>query len=112
MNVKNGPRGHDKPSLHTASPQSVNSTSDPCYTLHEWLVFPLRGSTEFYAAAATFVLRVHAAQESNSQCGLKSDIRLWLPQCPTLQNCILAEFLANAVGGFFGFGALSGVWVK
>jgi len=42
-------------------PQSENSTFDPCCTLHEWLVFPLRGSNEFYIDAAFSALRAHAA---------------------------------------------------
>jgi hypothetical protein len=52
------------------SPQSVNSTIDPWCALHEWLVFPLRGSTKFYADAAFATLRAHAAGKQNSQNGL------------------------------------------
>jgi len=42
-------------------PRCVNSTSDPCCILHEWLVFPLRGSTEFCADAAFSTLRARTA---------------------------------------------------
>jgi len=56
-------------------PRCVSSTSDPCCTLHEWLVFPPRGSTEFYADAAFSTLRVHAARKPNSHNGLKPAIR-------------------------------------
>jgi hypothetical protein len=51
-------------------PQCVNLASDRCCTLHEWLVFPPRGSTEFYADAAFFTLRAHAARKPNSHNGL------------------------------------------
>jgi hypothetical protein len=37
--------------------QSLNWTSEPCCTLHEWLVFPLRGRANFYADAAFSTLR-------------------------------------------------------
>jgi hypothetical protein len=42
----------------------VNSTSDPYCTLPEWLVFPLRGSTDFFRKRSI----VHAA----SACSRKS----------------------------------------
>jgi hypothetical protein len=50
--------------------RSVDSTSDPYCTLPEWLAIPLRGSTDFYADAAFFTLRAHAARKPNSQSGL------------------------------------------
>jgi hypothetical protein len=53
----------------------VSSTSDLCCALHEWLVSPLRGSTEFYADAAFSTLRAHAAGKPNSRNGLVSAIR-------------------------------------
>jgi len=52
------------------TPQSVSSTFDPRCTLHQWLVFPLGGSTEFFADAAFPSLRAHAAEKMNSQFGL------------------------------------------
>ena len=57
------------------SPQSVSSTFDPRCTLHQWLVFPLRSSTEFFADAAFPSLRAHAAEKMNSQFGLLATIR-------------------------------------
>ena len=51
-------------------PQSVNSASDPCCGLHEWPVFPLRGSNEFYARAAFPTPQAHAVEEPNSHTGL------------------------------------------
>ena len=48
---------------------------DPCCTLHEWLVFPPRGSTEFYADAAFSTLRAHAAKKPNLHNGLFADFR-------------------------------------
>jgi len=39
----------------------VNSASDPCRTSHEWLVFPLCGSTGLFADAKISTLRAHAA---------------------------------------------------
>ena len=62
-------------------PQSVNSTFDPCCTLHEWLVFPLRGSTKFYARAAFSTLRVHAAGKPNSQNGLRAGLSCATHRC-------------------------------
>jgi len=56
--------------IRPLSPQSVNSTSHPCCTLHEWLVSPPRGSTELYADAAFSTLRAHAARKPNSHNGL------------------------------------------
>ena len=53
--------------------QFENSTPDPCCTLHEWLVLPPRGSTEFYADAAFSTLRAHAARKPNSHNGLQAD---------------------------------------
>jgi len=52
----------------------VNSASDPCCTLHEWLVLPLRDCTEFYADAAFSTLRAHAAGKPNSHNGLEAAI--------------------------------------
>jgi len=48
----------------------VNSISDPCCTLVEWLVFLLRGSTEFNADEAFSTLRAHAARQSILKNGL------------------------------------------
>jgi hypothetical protein len=56
-------------------PQPVNAAFDPCCTPHKWLVFPLRGSTEFYADAAFFTLRAHTARKPNSHIGLKEALR-------------------------------------
>jgi hypothetical protein len=52
------------------APRSVNSTSDPCCPLHEWLVFLQCGSTDLYADAAFSTLRAHAARKSNPHKGL------------------------------------------
>lgn len=57
------------------SPHFENSTSDLCCNLHEWLVFSLRGRTEFYASAAFSTLRARAAQIVNSQLGLVRQLR-------------------------------------
>ena len=53
----------------------MNSTSDPYFTLQEWLLFPPRGTTEFYADAAFCKLRAHAGGEPNSHNGLTSVVR-------------------------------------
>ena len=55
--------------------QSVNSALHPCCTLHEWLILPLRGSTEFCAGTALSLLRARAAGKPNSQSGLFAAIR-------------------------------------
>ena len=74
-------------------PQSdVNSTSDPCCTLHEWLVFPPCGRTEFYVDAAFSTLRAHAAGKPNSHNGLFLAVRCVLdqrPLCKSLRSHLL-----------------------
>lgn len=62
--------------------QSANSTSDPCCTLHEWLVFPLRSSTGIYAHAAFPTPRARAARKPNSQIGLRAVVRCVLRKGP------------------------------
>ncbi|MBS9718516.1 hypothetical protein ACFFUT_09235 [Pseudohalocynthiibacter aestuariivivens] len=52
-------------------PLSENATFDPCCTLHEWLVFALRGSNEFDIDAASSALRAQAAQNEQVWYGLK-----------------------------------------
>ena len=61
---------------------SVNSTFDPRCTLHQWLVFPLRGSTEFFADAAFPSLRAHAAEKPNSHNGLFRRLRCAMTERP------------------------------
>ena len=51
-------------------PHLVNSTPDLCCDIHEWPVEPLRGRTNFFAYAAFFTLRAHAAQNHNDRVGL------------------------------------------
>jgi len=86
-------------------PQSVNSTSDPSCTLREWLVFPPRGSTEFYTNAAFSSLRARAAENSNAQVGLSTGIRratherlVWVKP-PLALPFQKPSFLAGGVSG-------------
>jgi len=55
-------------------PHLVNSTPELCRDIHEWPVEPLRGSTNFFAHAAFFTLRAHAAQNHNGRLGLVPDL--------------------------------------
>ena len=76
-------------------PQSVNSTSDPCCTRHEWLVFPPGGSTEFFAGAAFSTLRAHAAGKPNSHFGRIADVRCGLDRGLLCGQSYLDQRLLN-----------------
>jgi hypothetical protein len=56
-------------------PQCVNLTSDLCCIQHEWLVFPLRSKSKFYADTAFSTLRAQAARKPNSHKGFKPAIK-------------------------------------
>lgn len=78
-------------------PHLVNSTPDRCRDIHEWPVEPLRGSTNFFAHAAFFTLRAHAAQNHNGRLGLSPSFRCTLHERPlsgnlqTLQSSLSAH---------------------
>jgi hypothetical protein len=56
-------------------PRCVNPVFQNCCGSPEWLVFPPRSSTEYYADAAFSTLRAHAARKPNSHNGLVPDFR-------------------------------------
>jgi len=72
--------------------------------LHEWPVFPLRGSADDLALAAFSLRRVRAARKSNSQNGLEEGIRCGLFKGPLraysvekLRHAKIASEIWNAV---------------
>ncbi|WP_238936865.1 hypothetical protein, partial [Sulfitobacter geojensis] len=76
--IKNLIHHHGQPDYPCFVPRSVNSTSDPCCPLHEWLVFLQCGSTDLYADAAFSKLRAHAARKPNSHKGLIASVNCGL----------------------------------
>ena len=67
-------------------PQSVNSSSDPCCTLHEWLVLPPCDSTKFYADAAFPTPRAHAARNRIHRLGSFETFAASAPTAGTLAD--------------------------
>jgi hypothetical protein len=82
----------------------VNSTSDPYCTLPEWLVFPLRGSTDFFSQAqhcprCERMQQKIAASAPSSILPRGRDSGYWF----MVPHCFGLEFEGRGTSQFFAF---------